>query len=142
MKLSTIVLISVKGKYCQMYLDGSKNVEVRKSIPRLYFQPGQKLWIYNTETQKVQFECIIDKFEKRTVQDVCMINEKSIKTGLKNHELKEYAKGKDIVLIHFKSISPIGREITLKHLQKMKVRPPQSYAYIQTYPYFIPSEIE
>ncbi|MDA3910949.1 MAG: hypothetical protein PF448_06310 [Bacteroidales bacterium] len=141
MKLRTIVLISVKGKYCELFMNGSKDVEVRKSIPRIYHKSGQRLWIYNTETKKVQFECIIEKVEKRTVQDVCSINGESIKTGLQNYELKEYAKGKEIALIHFKIIKPIKKEISINDLKKLNVRPPQSYAYIQTYPYVIPEII-
>jgi predicted transcriptional regulator len=123
------LLISVHGKYCEMYENGTKNIEIRKQKPQKEF--NNIVFIYNTNTKKIEFKGFISDVLNITYKDLL---KKGLKvSGLTETELRQYAGQKDaLTIFSFFHIHKLANPVTLAQMRNAGITPPQNYLYIDT----------
>lgn len=120
------LLISVHGKHCEKYANGTKTIEIRKQKPLKDFK--RTVYIYNTDTQKIEFKGILLDVLKLPYS---VVNQKCLRRGgLSSKELKLYAGQKEsLVLLDFFHVHRLNNPVSIIEMRKAGINPPQSYLY-------------
>jgi len=121
------LLISVHGKYCTMYANGTKKIEVRKQQPKEDF--NRTVFIYNTSTKQIEFKGVLMdvlKLPYRTVSEIYRSQ-----TGLNEKELRQYAGQREaLTLLDFFHVVTLKNPVSLNQMRAAGITPPQGYLYI------------
>ncbi|MCF6365261.1 MAG: hypothetical protein L3J35_03570 [Bacteroidales bacterium] len=125
--MKKVLLISVHGKYCEMYKKGEKDIEVRKNRPKQPF--NNTVYVYNTQTQQIEIKAELDcvlNIETKALRNATLNG-----TGLSSKELISYSAQKNALFyLLFNKVYKIKRPIKLNVMRKLNITPPQSYMYI------------
>jgi predicted transcriptional regulator len=127
--LKRVLFLSLRPKYAEKILQGTKTVELRRARPSI--SEGDKVVLYVTSPTKA-VKAI------STVEDVHCARPDQLwrkikdKAGITHAEFEEYFEGaQEGVAIHIKDVQELARPVTLSTLRKLwpNFSPPQSYLY-------------
>ena len=122
------LLISVHGKYCTMYANGTKTIEIRKNEPRQDFK--RTVFIYNTTTQQIEFKGVLLQILKLKYKTI--VSKALGRTGLTEKELFAYAGQKEnLVLLDFFNVQRLDKPVNIEQMRKAGITPPQGYLYFE-----------
>ena len=123
------LFISVRPEFVEKILNGSKNIELRKSAPNI--EKDDLIIIYCTSpVMTVVGTCRVKDIV--TLKPLKLWNEYSNKLGIDKKRYLEYYEGKDIAVgIFLKDVKKIEREIPLSKLRAKfaNFHPPQTFRY-------------
>lgn len=129
--MEQILILSIKPKYADKILDGTKTIELRKSLPKKVGK-GSPLLIYVTTPEKsIQAICEIDSIIDSTPNDLWEIVKES--AGISKVEYnKYYNKNKRASAIFLRNIERFEVPIDLTQIRSKipNFSPPQTFKYV------------
>jgi predicted transcriptional regulator len=139
-KASMDVMVSILPKYASRIYSGRKQIEVRKCSPHLPFMwDGLRLFYYESKPVKaITGYSIINHVEDKWRTPTQIHDKWGYRAGLTLSELKDYSKGRYLVVIELGDAYLFGSPIKLADLKAMYEywTPPMTYGY----PHFWPKE--
>ena len=125
----TDILLSIKPKYVQKIMEGSKQYEFRKQI---FKKEVEKAYVYESSpVMKIVGVFTIGKIIHKNPQELW--NELKGCAGITENEFFEYFKGKKTgIAIEIKDFTKLEKPINPKDIIKT-FRPPQSFCYLNNY---------
>lgn len=123
------ILLSIKPIHAMKIMEGIKNIEVRRKIGKS-FKPNTKIIIYSSSPmQHIIGSAIIDKVVKKKPEDVS--TDELVQACLQKSELDSYLSNNcECFLIYLKEIKKAEKYITMKELNNIGIKIPQSFRYI------------
>lgn len=127
--MSKVLLISVKPEFAEKIFDGTKQIELRKSVPNV--SKGDMVIIYSTLPVKaVLGTCVVENVIKKSPAQLWKIH--SSKLGIDRKRYFEYFRNSGTAVgIVLTSIDRLANEISLDSIRKHfpKFSPPQTFRY-------------
>lgn len=125
------LFISVRPRFAEMLLDGTKTSEVRRTAPAV--RPGTKVYVYaSSPVRALLGEGIVDRV---VVGDVDMVwRRHGGATGLTRREYDDYLAGATAaVIILLRRLRRLESAVPLDELRRGRswFRPPQSFRYLR-----------
>jgi predicted transcriptional regulator len=124
------LLISIQPRFANAILDGTKTIELRRTMPTL--KPGALALIYSSSPTKAVVGWA-------TVEDVVRATPKALWkkhkrcTGVTSAEFMDYFEGRTNAYgLQLSAVSRAERNLGLAALRKYGLEPPQSWRYITT----------
>lgn len=127
-----MIVLSLKPRFAEAILAGTKTVELRRTTPKIEV-PTRALLYASTPVRALLGTCIIT--DVRTANLTALWREYGSRSELSHNEYKRYFEGLDIgtalILAHQR---PLDRMVPLQDLRAKPrgFRPPQSFAYVDT----------
>ena len=129
--MEQILILSIKPKYADKILNGSKTIELRKSLPKKVGK-GSPLLIYVTTPKKsIQAICEIDDIVDSTPNELWEIVKE--KAGISKKEYNSYySTNKRASAIFLRNVEPFEIPISLSQIRSKfpNFSPPQTFKYI------------
>ena len=122
------LLISIRPKYVDAILDGSKSVELRRTRPNVAL--GSVVLLYSSSPVKaiVGWACLADVFEG-TPGEVWDAHQEA--TAVSGDAFDEYFDGSPIAFgLRLHRVVRASNPVLLKELRELGVEPPQSWRYL------------
>lgn len=124
------ILISVKGRFIDNMLTGTKRVELRRRAPRI--SPGTRIWIYEkAPVATVRAVAILAKVE--TMAPEILWSQYGSTLGLSYQEYQDYIAGSEhAAALSLERVAPL-RPISLRELRELRsdFHPPQFYLRLE-----------
>ncbi|OUL30206.1 ASCH domain-containing protein [Nostoc sp. 106C] len=128
---SRVLLLSVRPKYAYKIFEGIKEVELRRTRPRL--QEGDLVIVYASSPKKALMGAFnVDKIVQKPLEDLW--NEVSEKAAISHSEFCSYYNGLSVGCgIFLNKIYYFPQPVELERLRQAwsDFRPPQSYRYLK-----------
>ncbi|MFJ6003128.1 ASCH domain-containing protein [Arthrobacter sp. NPDC092385] len=128
-ELADAVLISIRTRFVESILAGTKTFELRKKIPRA--PVGRVLVVYSSgEDRAITAYGKVSGVTSGTPAAVWNKHKKHL--GVSREEFEAYFEGSSTAYaLHLEDIAPIPRRLTLKELRtEHGLEPPQSWRYL------------
>ena len=127
------LFISVKPEYAGRILEGSKRVELRRTLPRV--EPNDEVLIYSSSPQmELVARARIGSVE--TASPTSMWTRVRDDAGVTRAEYRAYFSGASkAVAIWLTDVTPLSKPVSLRELRKKwpGFRPPQGYRYVAAF---------
>lgn len=122
------IIMSIKPKYVNRILNGTKKFEFRKNIP-VKIRDVDKIFIYSTSPQKkIVGHFLVKDVYKMKINDLWYKTKKH--SGIEKKDFKDYFEGKsDGFAIEIGMVVEYGIPLNFKEIDKTGVIP-QSFKYI------------
>lgn len=127
------ILISIKPNYINEILVGSKIVELRKRVGRL-FTPNNEIYLYSSSPVKALVgKATIKKVVRKELASLHQIKDEILKDAcITEYSFDEYfKKSKFCYMIYFGEITLIKHPLDINFMRNIGVTPPQSFCYLQ-----------
>lgn len=128
MKMGKIITLSIKPVFTDEIYNGSKHVELRRSIGS-FFRPDAEVLIYSTSPKKaITGKAVIEKIELVPVKSIIRnyLKEACIDSG----SCINYFKGKELgYLIWLTNVIRFTEPLNLSELKGIGFTAPQSFSY-------------
>ena len=127
-----MMILSLKPRYAEMILSGSKTVELRRTEPKIRV-PTRALIYATTPVKALVGTCIVESV--LTDRLAVLWKAHGSRTGLRHGEFRSYFEGRDVgSALVLSEACRFARQVPLADLRANRCmdRPPQSYAYIDT----------
>jgi predicted transcriptional regulator len=125
-----MMILSLKPRYAEVILSGSKTVELRRTEPRIRV-PTRALIYATTPVKALVGTCIV---ESVMTDGLAVLWEAyGSCSGLRHGEFRSYFEGRDVgSALVLSEACRFARQVALADLRASRCmdRPPQSYAYI------------
>ena len=125
-----VLVLSLKPKYADAILSGTKTVELRRTRPNIKI-PTLTLIYSTSPVRSIVGSCRADWTESRTLRDLWRLT--SDRTGVSRREFHEYFAGlSEGVALHLSGAQRAEAPVSLAQLRRLVggFRPPQSFAYL------------
>lgn len=128
--VSRALLISIRPRFANAILDGSKTIELRRTMPTL--PPGALALIYSSSPAKALIGwATVEEILQATPNALWKVHQDS--TGVTSDEFNEYFAGKsDAFGLRLSAVRRADNEVSLAALRAHGLEPPQSWRYIAT----------
>lgn len=125
-----MMILSLKPRYAEVILSGSKTVELRRTEPRILV-PTRALIYATTPVKALLGTCIVES----VITDglAALWKAHGSRTGLRHTEFRSYFKGREVgSALVLSEARRFARQVPLADLRASRCmdRPPQSYSYI------------
>lgn len=127
-----MIVLSLKPRFAESILTGSKTVELRRIAPRIN-RPTRALLYATTPVRALLGECLITDVESLELK--ALWNRHGRRTGLLYPEFQQYFRGVEVgAALMLENPQSFSRRISLQDLRAKpgSFRPPQSFAYVDT----------
>ncbi|MDE0614767.1 MAG: ASCH domain-containing protein [bacterium] len=129
---SRMIVLSLKPRFAEAILAGTKTVELRRTRPKIEV-PTHALLYASTPVRALLGTCIIT--DVRTANLTALWREYGSRSEVSHKEFKRYFEGLDIgTALALSHQQPLDRIVPLQDLRAKPrgFRPPQSFAYVDT----------
>ncbi|MCY3922165.1 MAG: ASCH domain-containing protein [Chloroflexi bacterium] len=127
-----MIVLSLKPRFAEAILAGTKTVELRRTTPKIEI-PTRALLYASTPVRALLGTCIIT--DVRTANLTALWREYGSRSELSYNEFKHYFDGLDVgTALTLSHQRPLDRMVPLQDLRAKPrgFRPPQSFAYVDT----------
>ena len=125
-----MMILSLKPRYSEVILSGSKTVELRRTEPKIRV-PTRALIYATTPVKALVGTCIVESVITDTL--AVLWEAHGSRTGLRHAEFRSYFDGRDVgSALLLSGARRFARQVPLADLRASRCidRPPQSYSYI------------
>ena len=127
-----MIVLSLKPRFAEAILAGTKTVELRRTMPKIEV-PTRALLYATTPVRALLGTCIITSVISAPLSDLW--REYGSRANLAYHEFKRYFEGVEVgTALTLDEQRPLSRRVPLQDLRADPIgfRPPQSFAYVDT----------
>ena len=127
-----MIVLSLKPRFAEAILAGTKTVELRRTRPKIEV-PTRALLYATTPVRALLGTCIIT--DVRSANLTALWREYGSRSELSHNEFKRYFEGLDVgTALSLAHHQPLDRMVPLQDLRAKTrgFRPPQSFAYVDT----------
>ncbi len=128
--MKDVMFISIKPKYLELILEGSKTIELRKCKPSSFFDSYMILYATNPE-KKVVGICELEEVIETTPKNMWASHSNHL--GINKNEFFSYYSGTNIAIgLKIKNVIRIDKFLSLESIKAVEpgFSPPQTYKYI------------
>ena len=128
--MKDLMFISIKPKYLELILEGSKTIELRKCKPSSFFDSYIILYATNPE-KKVVGICELVEIIETTPEEMWISH--SDQLGINKNEFFTYYSGSNTAIgLKIKNVIRIDKYLSLETIKNIEpsFSPPQTYKYI------------
>ena len=129
---SRMIVLSLKPRFAEAILAGTKTVELRRTRPNIEV-PTRALLYATTPVRALLGTCVIT--DVRSANLTTLWREYGSRSELSHNEFKRYFEGLDVgTALTLSHQRPLDRTVPLQDLRANPrgFRPPQSFAYVDT----------
>ncbi len=127
-----MIVLSLKPRFAEAILAGTKTVELRRTTPKIEV-PMRTLLYASTPVRALLGTCIITSVTSANLTDLW--REFGSRAGLPYHEFKRYFEGVKVgTALTLDEQLPLSRRVPLQVLRGEPIgfRPPQSFSYVDS----------
>lgn len=126
---SRVLVLSLKPRFAEAILDGTKTVELRRVMPRITIPTLASLYASGSERSLVG-TCVVREVVQCGLEELW--SRFGDRTGLSHSEFEEYFAGRvQGVALLLQDAKPLSERIALDALRRISgFRPPQSFGYV------------
>ncbi len=127
-----MIVLSLKPRFAEAILAGTKTVELRRTTPKIEV-PTRALLYATTPVRALLGSCIITSVNSAPLSDLW--REFGLRADLPYHEFKRYFEGVEVgAALALTQQRPFTRKVPLQDLRAEPTgfRPPHSFAYVDS----------
>ena len=127
-----MIVLSLKPRFAEAILAGTKTVELRRTTPKIEV-PTRALLYASTPVRALLGSCIITSVNSVPLSDLW--REFGSRADLPYHEFKRYFEGVEVgTALTLDYQRPLPRKVPLRDLRAKRrgFRPPQSFSYVDS----------
>lgn len=129
MSSDRVVLLSVRPRFVDAILAGTKSIELRRT--RIHALPGTLVMLYSSSpSRSVQGTAVIERIESGSPEVIW--DHSRGRVGVSRQEFTEYFDGASAAFaLHLRDIAPLQHPFPLQLMRsRTGLEPPQSFRYI------------